>query len=130
MNKIFNLLLLGAFAIVAFFCNIYFLQYYNNQLIESKLHYSLHYIYTFFFVASFTLICVLETAAKRFFDSLGYIFMALTTTKMITTLFWFISITKNHSLEGEIEKINFFIVFVLFLAVETVLSIRILNRKG
>jgi hypothetical protein len=38
-------------------------------------------------------------------------------------------ILKSNTAENTLEKMNFFVIFMLFLAIETILTIRILNEK-
>jgi hypothetical protein len=38
-------------------------------------------------------------------------------------------ILKNTAISATIEKTNFFVMFIVFLAIETVVTIRILNEK-
>jgi hypothetical protein len=130
MNKMSSLLLLFIFTVVCFFFNKKILEYTHFQYSNEIFRFSLVQIYSFFFFASTIIILSLEFLKKRFFDSLGYIFMSLTSIKIGLVFFLFNSLMNNDTAQGRIEKINFFIVFALFLAVETILSIRILNKKA
>ena len=60
---------------------------------------------------------------------MGYAFMALTSLKIGILLFWAQPILKNTAEIAKFEKINFFILFALFLAIETIVAAQILNNK-
>ncbi len=67
-------------------------------------------------------------ACKISFDNAGFVFIACSMIKMVTAYF-FIQPLLEASSYLTIEKINFFVVFILFLAIETIIAIRILNNK-
>ena len=75
------------------------------------------------------LIAVVLIVKMKYFDSVGYAFMALTSLKIGILLFWARPILKSATIVAKFEKGNFFILFAVFLAIETIVAIRILNNK-
>ena len=99
------------------------------SLKETTFKFSLIQIYSFFTISSFLIIAILLIIKKRNFDSVGYAFMGLTTLKIGLSLFLLRPILQSQSLNLRFEKGNFFIIFALFLAIETIVAIQILNNK-
>lgn len=83
--------------------------------------YSISELYLYFFLASAFILTVLIYIKQRNFDHVGYAFMLLTTLKMVGAYFLWIPVrAANHPT----EKLHFYLVFVLFLAIETLITIR------
>ena len=59
----------------------------------------------------------------------GYAFLAFTTVNMVIAYALLRTIIHIHLPKTPTEKMNFFVVFIYFLAIETILTIRILNNK-
>jgi hypothetical protein len=66
---------------------------------------------------------------ERSFDNIGMSFLLSTSVKMIFCYLILRPLLQVSSHNITIEKKNFFMIFILFLAIETVLTIRILNEK-
>jgi hypothetical protein len=63
-------------------------------------------------------------------DNVGMSFIIMTTLKIILSVIIVRPILHNATSDTiKLEKINFFIIFIFFLAIETILTIRILNSK-
>lgn len=91
--------------------------------------YSLLSLYLFFGIFSIVLMVALFQIRSRNFDLLGMSFLIVTTVKMMTCFVFVRPILKSISATSGIEKINFFVLFIVFLAIETLVAIRILNEK-
>jgi|SRR6218665_929026 len=89
-------------------------------------YHSLSTLYVFFATASFVIIIVLILVDLKNSDYVGYAFMLLTCVKMAVSYFILHPILQTND---KTQKINFFIVFMLFLTIETAVTIRILNNK-
>lgn len=92
-------------------------------------YYPLETIYGFFVSCSFVILFILIQVRKKNIDNVGYVFLALTCIKMAISYGVLAPILKSAQQHASIEKINFFILFFLFLAIETIVTIRILNKK-
>ena len=91
-------------------------------------YHSLSFIYTFFTCFSVSIILILLIVKQKNLDNVGYAFLTLTIVKMIFAYFALSPILKSGSEIVAFEKGNFFFTFAIFLALETIVTIRILNR--
>ncbi|HEY6144580.1 MAG TPA: hypothetical protein VIV55_14305 [Flavobacterium sp.] len=93
-------------------------------------HFPIEVIYGFFFACSIIILLILIRVKTRSLDYVGYTFLLVTFIKMAVSyaVLWPILHSGNPNLR--IEKINFFIIFALFLAIETTVTIRLLNNKN
>lgn len=115
--------------LAVFILNKILLNYFYFQAKEFLFQVPLYQVYFFFTISTFSILFILNIAKRKYFDSLGYIFIALTSIKMGLSIYWFNVLLYPQTPMQKIEKTNFFIVFALFLIAETILSIRILNKK-
>ena len=92
-------------------------------------NYSLPYLYILFFIFSFIIMTLLTIVKKKNLDYVGYVFLILTSIKMGISYFILKPILSSAVIDNSLEKKNFFIIFISFLAIETILTIRILNNK-
>jgi uncharacterized membrane protein len=100
----------------------------NNPKFQG-FHYCIETIYEFFFVCSVVIIFILIKVKEKNIDNVGYTFLLVTCIKMALSYALLYPILQSGTPILRIEKINFFIVFALFLTIETVVTIRILNSK-
>lgn len=121
--------LLFLFAISAFILHNLFFYFSNYQNIENQFQYSLLTLYSFFITFSIIIIVILFFIKQKEINNVGNSFMLLTILKMPFAYILLNSILNSSSKYASFEKINFFIIFLLFLAIETTVSIRILNNK-
>ena len=91
--------------------------------------FSLETIYSFFSLSSIIIVAILLFVKQKSNDIVGYAFLLTTCLKIgITFAVWVPILNAKASTIGY-EKINFFIIFALFLSIETVVTIRILNNN-
>lgn len=100
----------------------------NNQEFQN-FHFPIENLYGFFFVCSIIIVFALVKVKEKNIDNVGYVFLLLTCIKMAISYVVLLPILHSDNLNVKIEKVNFFIIFALFLAIETVVTIRILNNK-
>jgi len=96
---------------------------------EDHFIYSTPMIYGIFGTLSLAIVYLLKKIKESAPDSVGYGFLALTTVKMVIAYAFLRPIIKTHLQKTPTEKLCFFIVFIYFLAIETYLTIRILNNN-
>ena len=101
----------------------------NYVPIENQFQYSIVTLYGFFFCCALLITVLLFFIKRREINNVGNSFMFLTILQMPFAYFLLYSILKTSSKYASFEKINFFVIFLLFLAIETLVSIRILNNK-
>lgn len=91
--------------------------------------YSLVSLYLLFGLLSIGVLITILQVRKRNFDSVGMSFMVATSLKIMVCFLFVRPILKSISVTASIEKINFFTLFIVFLAIETSITILILNEK-
>lgn len=115
-------------AVLLFFGNVLFL---NNTHFNSRFEsyqVSLEFIYFVFTLFSVVILTTLIIVEKKNKDIVGMTFMLITTFKAALSYFIFSNVISSDN-ENRIERINFFIVFSIFLTIETLIIIRLLNKK-
>ncbi len=121
------LFFLTVLAVIAFGLHAYIFNYLNIN--DNGFLYSLESLYLFFYVLSCVVFIILIKVKERSFDNVGMSFLLSTSVKMIFCYLILKPILQIKTYDNTIEKINFFVTFALFLAIETILTIRILNEK-
>ena len=96
---------------------------------EDSFVYSIPLLYAFFTILSLVIVFSLAKVKVAAENSVGYAFLAFTTLKMVIAYAFLRPIIQIHLPNTPTEKMNFFIVFIYFLVIETYLTIRILNNK-
>jgi len=96
---------------------------------ETSFFYSIETLYLLFLAMSTLVFIVVLKVKERHFDNVGMSFLLVTTVKMIFCYLILKPILHLNNTHNSVEKINFFLIFVIFLTIETVLTIRILNKK-
>lgn len=92
-------------------------------------YYTLESLYFIFFLYSCIIFIIIAFVRERYFDQIGMIFMGLTTIKMIGAYLLMQPILNASPTANSLEKNNFFVIFIVFLLIETVITVRILNEK-
>lgn len=90
--------------------------------------YPLPVVYLFFLVLSLIILYVLIRIGKKNQEQMGYAFLLLTAGKMALS-YVFARPMLTKAVENSSEKVNFFAVFILFLAIEAYYTARLLNNK-
>lgn len=99
-----------------------------NSVFEG-FRFSLEKLYLCFGLASLLIIFVLLKVKERNFDQIGMAFMGLITVKMFVFYFVFKSVISSKASDIEWERINFIVLFMAFLILETVVSAQILKSS-
>lgn len=115
-------------AVVLFFGNKLILQ--TESFIQNfnLFSYSLETIYVVFCAFSVAILVTLLIVNSRNKDVVGLTFLLITSVKAGIILFVFSDIISSSN-KNTLERINFFVVFILFLTIETLITIRLLNKK-
>tara|TARA_R110000868_G_scaffold346234_2_gene607283 strand:- start:223 stop:615 length:393 start_codon:yes stop_codon:yes gene_type:complete len=96
---------------------------------DLNFYYSLEKLYLLFYVLSIIVFTILLKVKEKSFDNVGMSFLLSTSVKMIFCFLILKPLLKSTASENTLEKTNFFVIFILFLAIETILTIRLLNEK-
>lgn len=94
-----------------------------------QFQYSLAALYGFFFISALLIITILIKVRQKYIDSVGNTFMLLTCIKSGVAYVLLRPILAMHHSDVALEKTNFFIIFALFLTIETFVTIRMLNKN-
>ena len=116
-------------SVVAFFIHELFFFIANKDTITDQFMYSVPVLYSFFLVCSVIILLILITIKEKNIDSVGQTFLLLTSIKMVVAYILLHPILQSTNKLLTPEKINFFITFAIFLTIETVVTIRILNKN-
>ena len=116
-----------ALVVLSYFVHQYFFE--SMGITVGAFSHSLLSLYLFFGIFSIILLLTVFQVRSRNFDLVGMSFLIVTSVKMMTCFLFVRPILKSISDTASIEKTNFFVMFIVFLAIETVVTIRILNEK-
>jgi len=105
------------------------LGFYLFKVNSEQFYYSLEKLYAIFFLLSFIIILIVLKISERNFDQVGMSFLLLTTFKIFFYYLLLKPILKIRHYDITMEKMNFFGMFILFLTIETIVTIRILSKK-
>lgn len=115
-------------AVVLFFGNKLILQTESFNQNFKLFRYSIETIYITICSFSVAILVTLLIVNSRNKDVVGLTFLLITSIKAGVLLFVFSDIVASSN-KNTVERINFFTVFILFLAIETLITIRLLNKK-
>lgn len=96
---------------------------------ENEFVYSLPLLYAFFGIFALIIVSILLKIRQKNINNVGFTFLLLTSVKMVTAYVFLRQILATALPQTQTEKMNFFVIFLYFLAVETLVTIRILNNK-
>ena len=100
----------------------------NNPKLQN-FHFPIEVVYGFFGFCSFLIIFILIKVNQINIDNVGYTFLLVTCIKMALSYVVLSPILNSENSNVKYEKLNFFIIFALFLTIETIVTVRILNNK-
>ncbi|MBC7747779.1 hypothetical protein [Flavobacterium urumqiense] len=103
--------------------------FYSFNIDDTAFHYSIEVLYLLFSVLSVIVLAVLLKVKEQSFDNIGMSFLLSTSIKMVVCYLILRPVLQASGQNSSIEKRNFFAMFILFLAMETILTIRILNKN-
>jgi hypothetical protein len=106
---------------------VFFLNQNNPNL--QGFHFPIEVVYGFFFICSLLIILILIQVNEKNIDNVGFTFLLVTFIKMALSYVVLSPILNSGNINVRTEKIDFFIIFALFLTIETIVTVRILNIK-
>ncbi|QYJ69085.1 DUF6168 family protein [Flavobacterium litorale] len=115
-------------AAVLLVANILIYEQPELQATKQTFIYALPTMYLFFFGFTVAILVALIITGKKSKEQIGYVFLFLTATKMGLS-YLFARPILNKVVDDPTEKINFLVVFILFLAIEAYYTARLLNNK-
>ena len=103
--------------------------FYENNPNLQEFHYPIEIVYGFFFINSLLIIFILIKVNEKNINNVGFTFLLVTFIKMALSYVILSPILNSGNTNVRTEKIDFFIIFALFLTIETIVTARILNYK-
>ena len=116
-------------AILCFGIHYLFIHFNQKNPNYQHFHFDLITIYSFFLTCSTLIILLLLFVKQKNIDNVGFTFLFATCLKIGISFALLMPILNSKISNIGYEKINFFIVFALFLSIETSVAIRILNNN-
>lgn len=116
-------------ALFAFLTHELYNYFFSNALINSTFRYSTPFLYLFYYSCSIVILLILIKMKEKNIDSVGQTFLLVTSIKMALGYVLLHPILQNTSKLITPEKANFFLIFAVFLTIETLVTIRMLNKK-
>ena len=116
-------------AILSFgFHNLFFYYNHNNPNYQ-HFTFTLTTIYSFFLACSLVIILLLLLVKQKNIDNVGVTFLFATCLKIGVSFALLMPLLNSKISNIGYEKINFFVIFAIFLTIETVVTVRILNNN-
>ena len=115
-------------AVVFFIVNFLVYQIPGMEYEIQDFQYPLALVYAFFLVFSLIILGILIKVSTISHTQVGFAFLLLTTIKMAGSYVFIRPILANTG-QNPTEKVNFFVIFILFLAIEAYYTARLLNNK-
>ena len=101
----------------------------NVCLNQNIFKYSLQELYLYFSVFSIIIIALIIKIKQKNIDLVGNVFLLTTCVKLIVCFLLIRTSIDNPNFNHSLEKWNFLSMFMIFLILETVTTIVILNKK-
>ncbi|AUC82922.1 DUF6168 family protein [Lacinutrix sp. Bg11-31] len=118
--------------LIPFSLILFALQYFivNKLGNDFSLFYSTWSVYLFHFTATLLVYIAVLFVNKTFSDKTGFAFMACGLIKMMAALVFLLPLIQNKEIDAINDVLAFFIPYFLFLLLETVYVVKILNKEG
>ena len=129
LKKYNSILIVLLLSIVLFVLHkaLFFLFGYQNT--EKEFCHSLLVLYSFFSVLSIIIMFFIIKIKDKNINSVGNLFVLLTFIEMVFAYILLKPILDTDGKYIAFEKVNFFMIFAIFLTMQTIVTIRILNSK-
>ena len=119
---------LTVFSVLAFVLHLLFFYFFAFEK-QQGFRYTIPQLYGFFFLIAIIIVVILIIVKSKNIDSVGNTFMLLTCVKMVLAYILLHPILESSHPNIATEKTNFFFIFAIFLTIETIVSIRLLNQN-
>ena len=128
LKKLWNVYKYLLIVIPIFLVHLLIFQKPSLESAAQDFYYSIPFLYLLYIVFSKIILFAIVKVSEKNFDNTGMTFLICTTIKMAISYFIARPIL-NAPTENTIEQANFFFIFILYLAIETLITIRLLNKK-
>lgn len=97
--------------------------------VYQEFQYPLYGVYLFFFILSLGILLILIRIKETKPEQIGFVFLVLISIKFALSYAFLMPVLEQHTDGAYVEKVNFFMIFIIFLALEVFLTSRLLNDK-
>jgi hypothetical protein len=119
----------GIISLLVYLLHKLFFYFNQNNPKFQNFYFQIEIVYSFFLVCSFLIVFALIKVKEKNIDNVGFAFLWLTCIKIGFSFAFLSPILHSGNPNVRIEKLNFFIIFAIFLTIETVVTAKILNNK-
>lgn len=106
------------------------IQYYIvNYVMQAQFYYSTLSVYTFHFFSTFLIYLFLVYVHTTFSDKTGFAFMGCSLLKMLAAVLFLLPVMLSDSLNPLAEIFAFFTPYFLYLILETIYAVKLINIK-
>lgn len=103
--------------------------YIADKFFKDEFFYKIWHIYTFLAVATLGIFLIMHFIHKNFPDHTGFAFMGLSIFKIAASVIFFVPLMKAQVPNPVGDVLNFFIPYFVYLLIEVVFAVRLLNSK-
>lgn len=97
--------------------------------VYQEFQYPLYVVYLFFLLLSLGILLFLIRIKETKPEQIGFVFLVLISIKFALSYAFLMPVLEQNTDGAYIEKVNFFMIFIIFLALEVFLTSRLLNDK-
>jgi hypothetical protein len=117
---------------LAIICLILIIVCVGHYFVVQKLdlYFSILNVYAFNFAMTFCSLAALLFIQKNFNDKVGYTFLGLGIIKMMLSLVYLMPLIKSAFLNKIPDTLNFFFCYFLFLLMESIVTVKMLNKNN
>lgn len=119
----------GIISLLVYLLHKLFFYFNQNNPKFQNFYFQIEIVYSFFLVCSFLIVFALIKVKEKNIDNVGFAFLWLTCIKIGFSFAFLSPILHSGNPNVRIEKLNFFIIFAIFLTIETFVTAKILNNK-
>ena len=112
--------------IALYFCQVFVLKTYFHTIAFQLTTSSIYLFHFSTVIASYTLLIFVH---KYFFLQTGYAFLAIGIIKMGLAILFLMPIINSNTIDKSPDILSFFVPFFLFLLLETIFAVKLLNNK-
>lgn len=130
MKKISPYLLIFLVSVLLAILNFIIIKVLISESEYQAFYYSIPALYCLFFSVSVLLLMVQKTVQRKNPEQIGYVFLLLSSVKMLLCYGMLYPVLEQTNQVVRMEKINFFIVFIVFLAIDVFVTSGLLKDVG
>ena len=102
---------------------------FESEIKPVNFYFPIEILYAFYIITGVTVLSIAVIVKRSNLDNVGMTFLLATNVNMIFCYLMLRPILAVSAQSNGIEKNNFFMMFIVFLATETIITIRLLNKK-